>query len=478
MFVFKKYFIIIVFVSLHVGTSNIYAQSKEDLSMLRQEVLVKIDENGEGYKKFIDYYAKEDSKNANILRVKALLKIGDYQKAVVEFYNLSNGISNSDDNNYQQSFFWIACQLTRNLGLGIVNKDFREKIEPKKYSKLITELSVSYDDFSFLKGTQKQVFFLESLNLFQKEKNAYLTAKTLYYLGYYYSDVKNYEKAADFFQKAKVLANANGFESVEFNSICSSGEMLLKKKDYSKAYDLLFSLLDKVKNSQDIDQKIRCYNALIMSSSKVNNLGMVNLANDSLMFLSNQKADNLTKARAIFASYNEINNQKELSESKKFWNIIIVLVSSMVVLAIVFVFWIKTKNKKIAEQPALEQELKPFSIPDKTEAKLLQKLVQYENSGKYTQKNVSLRSLSQAFETNPRYLSEIINKHKNINFNNYINELRIDYIIKKLENNPEYRKYKVSYLAEEAGFSSHSLFTTVFKNKVGKSPTEFIQDLK
>jgi YesN/AraC family two-component response regulator len=107
----------------------------------------------------------------------------------------------------------------------------------------------------------------------------------------------------------------------------------------------------------------------------------------------------------------------------------------------------------------------------------LNKLEEFEKSQKYIQKNVSLKTLAQQFDTNPKYLSEIVNNHKNSNFNTYINNLRIDYIVEKIKKNPEYRKYKVSYLADECGFSSHSLFTTIFKNRMDLSPTEFLQKL-
>ena len=38
--------------------------------------------------------------------------------------------------------------------------------------------------------------------------------------------------------------------------------------------------------------------------------------------------------------------------------------------------------------------------------------------------------------------------------------------------------YKISFLAEESGFSSHSSFATVFKAIIGMSPATFINLLK
>lgn len=65
-----------------------------------------------------------------------------------------------------------------------------------------------------------------------------------------------------------------------------------------------------------------------------------------------------------------------------------------------------------------------------------------------------------------------------MDFNNYINELRIQFIIDKLLKEPIHRKYKFSTLAEEAGFSSQNKFSTVFKKSTSITPSEFIKQLE
>ncbi|HLS70913.1 MAG TPA: helix-turn-helix domain-containing protein [Chitinophagaceae bacterium] len=91
------------------------------------------------------------------------------------------------------------------------------------------------------------------------------------------------------------------------------------------------------------------------------------------------------------------------------------------------------------------------------------------------EKNISLSKLVGQLKTNNKYLSYIINSHKNTDFNTYINTLRILYIVDKLKNNPKYLEYKIAYLAKESGFTTHSLFSAVFKEITGESPSEFIK---
>lgn len=117
-------------------------------------------------------------------------------------------------------------------------------------------------------------------------------------------------------------------------------------------------------------------------------------------------------------------------------------------------------------------------MTDATEKKILSQLENFESSSKFVQNSISLPFLAANFDTNTKYLSYVINTHKGKDFNNYINGLRINYIIGKLKKEPKYLKYKISSLAEETGFSSQSKFAAAFKKVTSVSPSEFIKHLK
>lgn len=154
------------------------------------------------------------------------------------------------------------------------------------------------------------------------------------------------------------------------------------------------------------------------------------------------------------------------------------------------------ESNKLVEKP-IEKEKKPtktveslvkdsdtnhpklnINISTKTEKVLLKKLEAFEKSKDFLKKDVNLNNLSKQFDTNTKYLSEIIKSYKNKNFNQYLNELRIDYLINQLNNNEKVLNTKVSYLASDFGFNSHSSFSTLFTQYVGQSPSEYIKALK
>ena len=91
---------------------------------------------------------------------------------------------------------------------------------------------------------------------------------------------------------------------------------------------------------------------------------------------------------------------------------------------------------------------------------------------------MSCSTLVSHLNTNAKYLRHIFKNNKNTDNNNYINELRIHYIVDKLKTDPAYLNYKISYLAEECGFSSHSKFSASFKSILKLAPSEFINNLK
>lgn len=133
------------------------------------------------------------------------------------------------------------------------------------------------------------------------------------------------------------------------------------------------------------------------------------------------------------------------------------------------------KDETAKENKSQEKDLSKIS--KEKEEEILQKLKDWEKSDNYLNKNMSLAILSAQTGINTKYLSEVINNNKGKNFNGYINELRIDHIARLLKTDPAYLNYKVSYLAEYAGFSSHGAFTNVFKSITGMSPNTYIQEI-
>lgn len=116
-------------------------------------------------------------------------------------------------------------------------------------------------------------------------------------------------------------------------------------------------------------------------------------------------------------------------------------------------------------------------INETTEKIILSRLSKFEDQYAYLHKSTTLGKLATELNTNVKYLSIVIKKHKAENFNHYINELRIKYIIEKLTHNEDFLKYKISYLSDLCGYSSPAAFTKSFIEITGQTPSEFVKSL-
>ncbi|GEM_PF-6148857 len=73
-------------------------------------------------------------------------------------------------------------------------------------------------------------------------------------------------------------------------------------------------------------------------------------------------------------------------------------------------------------------------------------------------------------------LSKTLSKDGETNFNDYVNDLRIDHFIEKLKAN-EHLKYSIMGLAESSGFKSKATFNRAFKKRMKITPSEYIKSM-
>lgn len=124
-----------------------------------------------------------------------------------------------------------------------------------------------------------------------------------------------------------------------------------------------------------------------------------------------------------------------------------------------------------------KHKIKTIDLPMSLIKELLNKLKVFEKERGYLELNLKLSDLSMRFETNNSYLSKVINQYKNKNFSQYINDLRIADVVKKLKTDRRFRKYTIKAIAQEAGFSSTESFTKAFYNNTGLQPSFFIKKI-
>jgi putative ABC transport system permease protein len=95
----------------------------------------------------------------------------------------------------------------------------------------------------------------------------------------------------------------------------------------------------------------------------------------------------------------------------------------------------------------------------------------------YLDAELNLQSLAKALGISIHELSRIINTGLRKNFNDFVNEFRIQDIARRMKD-PAYDNLTLLGIAYDCGFNSKTTFNRAFKQIVGKSPAEYKRDLK
>ncbi len=272
------------------------------------------------------------------------------------------------------------------------------------------------------------------------------------------------------------------------------------KRDYSASVEKLEAGLSLIENLPFNNLKIKIYESLSRNYYALHDDTKYHQYNKLYNDLKT-KTDASSRegirylVKLVETSQNKNIEFQKLMFVKSFWPFALIL-SLMIIGLFAYFLSIKSKGKDLKKQfDFFEKQISRKSqsaIPEKAtvtakdsgstkisrekEDEILRKLEEFEQSDRYLNKNMSLSMLSSQMEVNTKYLSEVIN-NKEKNFNGYINKLRINHIVQLLKNDSTFLNYKVSYLAEYSGFSSHSAFTTVFKSVTGMSPNTYIQEI-
>lgn len=90
---------------------------------------------------------------------------------------------------------------------------------------------------------------------------------------------------------------------------------------------------------------------------------------------------------------------------------------------------------------------------------------------------ISLKSLAKKLNVGQNTLSKTINSESGMNFNDYINQKRVDVARERLLSK-EFEHLTIEAVGNSVGFNSKSAFYTAFKKFVGTSPSAFIKQKK
>ncbi len=387
-----------------------------------------------------------------------------------------------------------ALELYKNVHKKILlNNDL---IKSEKYKFSLNNLSICYlrnkkidSAFIFINKGIKYSLFLGDDKFYNK--NLFVSG-----IGYYYR--KEYKRSNDSILKSISKLRRSTSKAIAYYFLGKNYKEL-NKEDLSEKY---LNRMDSIfkKTNDEFPELIDGYQLLIERARLQKNL-------KKQLYFVNQliKADSM-----IDRNYVEINDMitkrhdipllmkekekliaslvksEKLAQSKVF---VLIFCGLGLLFIVVFLYRKNVRYKKRYQELIENKELikenkkknveekKRLNIPEEVIQEVLEKLNVLEEKHFYLDVNLNVYDLAKKINTNTSYLSKIINTYRGKNFTSYINELRINYSIKRLKKDKKFRLYTVKAIANEWGFNKTQSYTNAFKKLTGITPSYFLNEL-
>lgn len=492
-----------------LSLSQSFAQNTELISKAKELVYSNPDEALKITEHILKASQEPQSKaESNIIITECYLVKGDYAKAATHIFD---DINLSDEINEKTKLLLnlLKARLLRKVYLDKQAEKFLNKSEQQltnlpsegtQKDSLKSLIALEKISMSLSRGNNKEA--ITQINSAEKKLKPFLNKNGAEKVNFYlakemaFRNLGTYDSSAVYLNKTFKQIDAS-----QINNLCQKAiaykelaQIYLQNKEFEKSEETLFiaSQFAKV-----IDNPILLKNInkdLAIQYLAANQKIQHKTYNDKFLALASEV--DLMEQETVNSLYNTLSNQRdsffenEKATYKHYYYFVLAAIALVLLIAAYFILKAEGQKKRLKEiinyleisrniytspKKPKKSKAKRIAIPEETAEIILKKLKRFEGSKKFLSKDMSLAVLAGKFDTNTKYLSGVINEHYGDNFNTFINKLRINYIIEKLKTDPNYINYKISFLAEESGYSSHSSFATVFKSIVGMSPVTFIK---
>ncbi|WP_159025443.1 AraC family transcriptional regulator [Aquimarina sp. Aq78] len=347
-----------------------------------------------------------------------------------------------------------------------------------------------------LKTNNQGVLFAENYDLPIYKSYFYINLGDIYY------KKEEYHKALGFLKQGKdiFVNNTGGQQTNLYIANYYMARCLYQQKKYDETISLLNKNFDLIGDNIEADKIENMYKLAIETSKMMGDQEKQISYYDKLQNSIQVKSEKRLVAKDLLYEDDlkdfKIENNKLVSEktksitSKK----IIVTISIILITMLLSVFLVYRRKTKIKEQKFLkviedikekktidhepENPVKEVKIKDEKSEKILKKLQKLEHTHFYISQDCNLYSTAKLLNTNTTYLSKALNEIRKKSFNQYLNELRINYALLKLKEDRMFRSYTIRAVAKETGYKSATTFIKVFKSKTGLNPAYYIKKLE
>jgi AraC-like DNA-binding protein len=403
----------------------------------------------------------------NIANIRA--KLHQYQDALDSYNSILKILDESEQN--------ISTRLSALLGKMLCLTELKRFEEAEKVFDQGTRIAKK-NGFQITEGSFK-------INL----------GKVHYEKGEYYESI-------GLLKQGKKMLKATSLQNNLYITDFYIAKNLNKLREYEEALSLLDSIFERIGTDTDTDRIEEMYTLAIEISLILKDRDKELVYQRESQKIITAKNNKETAARQLLfkddlndsALENErlANEKKQSLIDKK----IIMAVSILLVSILLLIFLSYHRKAKVKEQKflAIIEDISKKTTPQKTKEPektsqspaikdeksnaILEELEALEGTLFYLSADATLHTTAKLLHTNTTYLSKALNAVKKQSFSQYLNKLRIDYVLVKLKEDAVFRSYTIHAISKEIGYKSATTFIKEFKNKTGLNPSYYIKKIK
>lgn len=435
----------------------------------------------------------------------------DYYRAIQWLYK---GISLSKKESYIEQY---ALLLSKLAGIYYLKRDksgLKYALESYDIGKRINNPIILYEGainsaymYFLLSNHDMAMKFVHKAEKLMKENNFYDTANTYNLLGNLLFELKDNNKAIEYYKKAMSNKQSAKTSSIIYAHL-GYAKVLMSQNKQRDAIEVLkhglaisYAKANAVYRNSIYEAISKCYEDISDYHSSLNYYKIFKLENDSLnnkekeRYLSElmfrydtERQNSLIKQSRL----DVVNKEKKIQQQYFILIVIIIIALSLYYLYRrknnLYVRIIKQNQEAIKREEKLNKRIKELeeddqfkstqekyaasSLTDKKSQELFNDLEKLMRDKKAYKDNLLTKDkVAEMLNTNRTYLSRIINEQTNLSFTHYINSFRIKEAVKLLSDPNNTTPLKA--ISFDLGFNSISTFYNLFQSSVGMTPTQY-----
>jgi len=450
---------------LYTSKAGIYYYKKDYIPSIR-------------YFSMADSLSNDPLQKLNILRSYAFIKkdIGDYQESLKIFKKIKNQLDKYPNHNTLKAVsildiinnYWDYTEKYTDHPeyYDSIQYYFKlvNKIEIKKvYLKNLFELNKTFLKINS-KTSQKILKKLDSITSELWADNIHFVDPTLYYMkAKYFYLKKDYPQALFYLHKVESLSkkrfdsydeDVTGLYAKIYEAMGQTSKALQKTQALNKIYR------DKEQQRIQVGKVLRDEYDYRSINQKIKKLEtQVEKSSHTIQYLS--IAIFLSLLIIAFSAYKrkkiQKNYQKLMADFEK-----------------------NTKQiTQIEEKTTIEDLPKSSSIPpEPLFRELVDRLKEFEQEEGFIGRQVNLDYVAKYIGSNKTYTSAVIRSYFKLNFKDFLNRMRVNYVINRMRTSTYFDNYSLHGIATEVGYGTAKTFSAAFKQHTGLSLSEFIKEVK